>query len=199
MNTNLVDPRGTIMQSGNIMHVDNAFVEEVSITNCSRGYLLVSYAVPGPNGIISIELLRLNVNKNTIIMNAFGTHIHLCDIHEGMWIDSLFSSAMTRSIPPQSSAFLIIARRQTQPSASVTTDRVAMVDVNNGFLYTGNPHIINTQMRFVISDTTVILDRNGNLIPLRAIRPGQMVRVIHANFQTASIPPQTTAFYVQQL
>ena len=199
MNNNIADPRGTITQNGNVMRVDNALVEEVSTIGRDTGHLLISYAVPRPNGMTSIEVLQLNVSRNTVIMNPFGVSMCLCDIHEGMWIDALFSPIMTRSIPPQSRAFLIVARRQVQPSMNIITDRVAMVDLNNRFLYTGNPRNINTQMRFVISNATVILDRNGNPISLRFIRPGQMVRVTHANFQTASIPPQTTAFYVQQL
>lgn len=55
------------------------------------------------------------------------------------------------------------------------------------------------QMRFIVSDSTVMLDRRGNRINLRNLRPGMKVRVEHADFQTASIPPQTTAFRVQVL
>lgn len=199
MMNNIDDTRGTISQSGNIMRVDNALVEEVSSTSRNTGHLLISYAVPGSNGMISIELLRLNISRNTVITNSLGLPMCLCDIRKGMWIDGLFSSIMTKSNPPQANAFLIVARKQAQPSMNVTTDRVAMVDVNNGFLYTGNPHNINTQMKFVITDNTIILNRNGIPIGLHLLRPGQLVRVNHANFQTASIPPQTTAFFVQQL
>ncbi|OYP57947.1 hypothetical protein C8E03_11654 [Lachnotalea glycerini] len=193
------DNRGTISQQGNIMRIDNALVEEVSAPNRATGYLLVSYAVLKPKGMTSIQLLRLNIGRNTVILNSFGLSMCLCDIRKGMWIDSLFSPIMTRSIPPQSSAFLIVARRELKSSVSVTTDRIAMVDVNNNFLYTGNPNNINSQIRFALSNSTTISDRNGNPVSLRSLRPGQMVRVTHANFQTASIPPQTTAFHVQLL
>ena len=50
-----------------------------------------------------------------------------------------------------------------------------------------------------MTDSTIILDRRGNRIQLENLRPGQMVRIEHATFQTASIPPQTTAFRVQVL
>ena len=44
------DPRGTISQQGNVMRIDNAFVEEVVPANrSSNGYLLVSYATAGAN------------------------------------------------------------------------------------------------------------------------------------------------------
>lgn len=199
MDNNISDNRGTISQKGNILRVDNAFVEEVYVSNRNTGYILISYTVPRPNNMISIELVRLNISRNTAILNSFGLPVCLCDIHEGMWVDALFSPIMTRSNPPQSNAFLIVVQRRMQPSMNVTTNRVAMVDLNNNFLYTGNPNNINSQMRFVISNTTVILNRNGNPIGLSSLRPGQMVRVTHSNFQTASIPPQSTAFYVQQL
>lgn len=199
MNNNRADNRGTITQMGNIMRVNNALVEEVSTVGLHSGFLIVSYGVRQRNGMFSIETLRLNVDRNTLVMNPLGMPICVCDIHEGMWIDALFSPRMTRSIPPQTTAFLIIARREVQPAMNVTTDRVAMVDLSNGFLYTGNPNNINSQMRFVITNSTAILNRNGMPIPLRSLRPGQMVRVTHANFQTASIPPQTTAFSVQQI
>lgn len=55
------------------------------------------------------------------------------------------------------------------------------------------------QMRFVISQATVILNRFGDRISLSQIKPGQLVKVEHASFQTMSIPPQTTAFRIQVL
>ncbi len=70
------------------------------------------------------------------------------------------------------------------------------IDRNNNFLITGNPDDMMSQMRFVVNDMTEIYDRRGNRIRLRDLRPGQMVRVEHADFMTASIPPQTTAFSI---
>lgn len=198
MNNISADNRGTISQRGNVMRVDNALVEEVFTGGRTTGHILISYAVRGQRGLIHIELLQLNVGRDTVIINQFGEPVCLCNIKKGMWIDAEFSSAMTRSIPPQSGAFRIVVRQQ-KPSVSVTTDRVVKVDVNNGFLYTGNPHRPSDQMRFVITNTTVILDQNGRPIRLCSLRPRQLVRVEHASFQTASIPPQTTAFRVQVL
>lgn len=198
MVNNSADNRGTITQNGSILQVENALVEEVVTTGRNAGHIIISYAVPRRNGGTSIELFRLNVSSNTIILNSLGLPTNLSEIRKGMWIDARFSPLITRSNPPQSNAFLIRVRRQVQPPASsVTTDRVASVDVVNGFLYTGDPRNINRQTRFVVTNSTAILDRNGNPISLWAIRPGQMVRITHANFQTASIPPQTTAFSIQ--
>lgn len=122
------DPRGTISQQGNVMRIDNAFVEEVVPANrSSNGYLLVSYATAGANRTTSIQNLRLNITRNTVLLDSLGRQIRLSDIRKGMWVNVVFSSAMTRSIPPQSTAFLIVARRDFQTSSSTTTTgRVAM-------------------------------------------------------------------------
>ena len=197
-NTSAADSRGTISQHGNVMRIDNALVEEVYTNSRTSGYILISYAVRGKNDMIRIELLRLNVGRDTVIINQFGEHVCPCSVRKGMRINAEFSSAMTRSIPPQANAFRIIVR-QREERVSVTTDRVVRVDVKNGFLYTGNPNSLSRQIRFVITNTTVILDQKERLINLCEIRPRQLVRVEHANFQTASIPPQTTAFRVQLL
>lgn len=194
------DPRGTISQQGNVMRIDNAFVEEVvPAGRSSAGYILVSYAAAGANRTTSIQNLRLNITQNTILLDSSGKKIRLSDIRKGMWVNVVFSSAMTRSIPPQSAAFLVVARRDFQSSSSTTTTgRIAMVDPVNEILYTGNPFDINSQTKYLLSNAT-ITDRSGRPINMRALRPGDRVRITHANFQTSSIPPQTTAFHVQLL
>ena len=191
------DPRGTIIQQGNIMRIDNALVEEVFCYDNSVGHILISYAVRDADQVTSIQTLRLNTGRNTVILNMFGRRINACQLRKGMWINAVFSSRMTRSIPPQANAFLIIVKRNPRPQNNTTDGRIASVDPRNRFLITGNPDDINSQIRYTISDYTVILNRFGNPIPLRALRPGQMVRITHADFQTASIPPQTAAYRIQ--
>ena len=199
------DNRGTIVRQGNFLSINNAFVEEVNFFSRTTGYLLISYSVPWQNGMTSIEMMRLNVTNNTVVLNAAGLPTCFCDIRQGMWIDATFSPMITRSIPPQSNAFILRIRRSApvptpQPAPSrTTTGRIARVDANNNLLYTGNPNDINSQTRFVVTNSTVIQNRNGFPVSLRSLRPGQLVRITHANFQTASIPPQTTAFRIQLL
>ncbi len=146
--------------------------------------------------MINIELLQLNVDWDTILINQFGDSISLCTVRKGMWINAEFSAAMTRSIPPQTKAFRIVAFVQ-MPAYRTTTDWIVSVDVANGFLVTGNPDDETDQMRFVVSRATEILDQNNNSIRFSSLQPGQLVRVEHANFQTASIPPQSTAYRIQ--
>lgn len=191
--------RGFISRLGGVMRVDNALVEDVFVPDRTGGFILISYSVSGSNQMTFIENLRLNIGRNTVVLNATGIPMCFCDIRKGMWVDAVFSSAMTRSIPPQSNAFLIRVRQEIRPSMNVATGRVAFVNVRQNVLTLGNPNDINSQTRFIITGSTVISGRNGNPIPLRSLWPGQRVRVTHANFQTASIPPQTTAFHIQVL
>ena len=194
------DNRGSIIRQGNFLRINNALVEDVSFSTRNTGYIIISYSSSMPNGLTSIEQLQLNVNNNTVILNSFRLPICLCDLREGMRVDVTFSPRMTRSIPPQSNAFSITVRRPSRPPVappSVTTARILWIDANNNRLITVSQNNINRQMVFVITNSTIILNRNGFPIPLRALRPGQLVQISHSNFQTASIPPIATAFRIQ--
>lgn len=70
-------------------------------------------------------------------------------------VNAVFSSAMTRSIPPQANAFLImVQKRRPQIEIATSIGRIASIDAANGFLYTGNPNDINSQVRYVVSNST---------------------------------------------
>jgi len=180
-----------------VIRAENAFIENISTEN-RTGYVTISYGVMGEFCMVHMEIVTLVVNRDTIIRDQFGQTLSFSDLREGMVVDAEFSGAMTRSIPPQSIAFRITVINQNSNS-QITEGRVLSVDTNNNFFLTGNPNDIYSQMRFVVSDSTVIRDRRGRQIRLRDLRPGEFVRVEHANFQTMSIPPQTTAFNVQVL
>ncbi|MBP1926472.1 hypothetical protein J2Z76_002341 [Sedimentibacter acidaminivorans] len=179
-----------------VIFVQDALIEEIIIDN-RTGFVTISYGVMGERCMVYMQLVTLVVDRDTVIRNQFGQDLSLRDLREGMIVDAEFSSAMTRSIPPQSRAFRITVIQND--SINITEDRVLSVDINNGFFYTGNAEDMLSQMRFVVNNETRIMDRRGNKIRLRDLRPGQLVRVEHANFQTMSIPPQTTAFNVQIL
>lgn len=189
--------RGTLFQLGNAMQVENALAEEVSVTNNTTGYIIISYTDGSANGAESLQYLRLNVNNNTGIVNLAGGCNCLSDIREGMWIDAIFSPQMTRSIPPQSNAFLILARRGLPASTETTTARI--LNIGENAILAGNPRNMHNQTLFLVTEHTVVRNRMGNPIALSSLRPGQMIRVTHSNAQTASIPPQTTAFFIQVL
>jgi hypothetical protein len=198
MNYNSATPPGRILQSEDILRAENAVIEEVMGTSRGSGYVLISCEEFDQNNQRYINQLRLNIGKNTIIMDDSGAPLSIHDLKEGMRINAEFSAAMTRSIPPQSSAYRIVVLKEL-PSVSVTTDRVVGVDPSHGFLLAGNPYDIYDQILFTISDETIILDQDENPTELEAIMPGQLVRVEHAIFQTMSIPPQTPAYHIQIL
>lgn len=192
------NPLGRIFLSDNIIHADNVLIEKVVVESARTGYILTTLELSDENNVIYMQETRLNVGEYTIIIDESGRRLNLYDLQEGMRIDAYFSSAMTRSIPPQSSAFSIIVL-QEEATVDITTDRVVNVDTNYGFIITGNPYDIYDQMIFTVSDDTVVLDQSNNTIPLEAIQPGQLVQVEHAIFQTLSIPPQSPAYRVMVL
>lgn len=193
------DKRGTVTQCGNILFAENALVENVFTPMGETSHLLISYNVIGSNTMTFIELLRLNINSNTILLDSFGSSICICDIQKGMLIDAIFSPVMTRSIPPQSNAFLIILQTDSRFRLNAIAQQIVMVDIGNNLLYTEDPDNLDSEIIFTISDRTSIRDATGFPITLQSLTPGQAVKIIHANFQTTSIPPQTTAFYIQLL
>ncbi|MDD2494889.1 MAG: hypothetical protein PHE29_06815 [Tissierellia bacterium] len=182
------------------INVEDAVIEEIFHDNRSS-FVTISYGVLGDFSVINMELVTLVVDRNTIIRNRRGRRINVRDLRVGNVVDASFSAAMTRSIPPQSRAFIItVVREYVNPLPvfpNIVEDRIMEIDRNNNFLITGNPNDMMSQMRFVVDDMTDIFDRRGNRIRLRDLRPGQMVRIEHADFMTMSIPPQTTAFIIE--
>lgn len=186
-------------QLGNMMRIDNAIVEDVVCYDNSNGYILISNTESNTGNRFDRQI-RLNISPNTRVFNSFGQNTCACCIQRGTWISAIFSAAMTRSIPPQANAFVIITQgRRPQQMSAVTIDRIASVDRRNGFVYTGVRNNVNSQTRFVVNDNTRITNVQGRNVGIESLRPGQLVRINHANFQTASIPPQTTAFSIQVL
>jgi hypothetical protein len=183
-----------------MLQIHNAVVDEVFLINNNIGYLDILYANYGQNETIS-EALRLNVTISTVILNSYGYHILLSDIEEGMLVDSLFSSINAGLTPPQADATLIVARTYDQPPLNFIIDRIAKVDIDNSFLFTGDPNNTDNQIRFNISNITTIRDKDSNPVPLRSLHPGLLVDVIvaHINFQNSVIPNEADALHVQIL
>ena len=159
------DSLGSIITQGNFLRIDWALVEEVSSSGRSTGFIIISYSVPWQSGITTIQQLRLNINQNTAVMNSLGMPIRLSDIRRGMRVDATFSPNMTRSIPPQSAAFTIVTRQPSRPSVSTTTQRVVWIDCSNSQLLAGMPNNISRMTRYNITNSTIILNRNG--LPIR--------------------------------
>lgn len=197
MDKNLSSTQTGRLPNRNVIRAEAAIIEEVRITR-NMGYVTISYGIPDRFNTINMELVTLVVNQNTIIQDNRRRNLRLRDLRKGMVVDAVFSAAMTFSIPPQARAYRITVIEENR-NRETTTGMVMQVDLRNRFLYTGSPRNIVDLKRFVITDDTEIFNRNGNSISLRNLRPGQRVRVEHANWQTRSIPPQTVAYLVRVL
>lgn len=182
--------------NGEIM-AENALIED-TFTRSGTSFVTISYGVMDRNRIMQMRIVTLVIGGNTRIRDQFGNRISPRGLRTGMIVNATFSSNMTRSNPPQARAFRIVIVKENA-SSIIEEGRVLNVSENGdfGYLLTGTPNNPSRQMRYVISDSTKLRDRRGNPITLRAIRPGQTVRIERESFQTMSIPPQTSALSVQ--
>lgn len=178
----------------NVIRAFSALIEDIAR---DRGAVFVTISYTNCAGCSTpSDTVRLVVNQSTDIYDEQGRNIRPNELERGMTIDASFSSAMTRSIPPQAQAFFI--RITERPVQSVTTTgRIAEVNARNNFIIVLTSQNPSSAIRFHILPDTVILDLFGRRTRLSALRPGFRVRVEHASFMTAGIPPQTTAFTVQ--
>lgn len=99
---------------------------------------------------------------------------------------------MTRSIPPQSNAFMIRIMQRQLPD-SVTVGRIIDIDRQNRNFTTIGDNNRSSIIRFNVPEDARIFDIAGRPMNFSRLMPGMRVRVRHASFMTASIPPQTTA------
>lgn len=193
----LDNPNQENITTGNIgvISILDAIIERVFTSENTR-YVTISYVTIDQYSVVHKNFITLVVSPDTLILNPFGESFTFNSLRPKLFVDVDLSAAMTFSIPPQARAFKIIVSYKNWPFNS-RLFRVLEVDTNNGFLYTGNADDIYSQMRFAISNSTIILDRTGKIIRLEDLKPGQIVRIAYATFMTASIPPQTTAFRIQ--
>lgn len=178
----------------NVNRVFSAIIQEISR---DRNTTLITIAYNNCIGCsASAGSVRLVINQDTIIQDERGRNIRTGELERGMAVDAVFSSVMTRSIPPQAQAFFIqITRRRNQ--TITTTGRIIEVNNQNNYILVLRNQNPFSAIQFNISPNTVILDLFGRRTGLSALRAGFRVRIEHASFMTASIPPQTTAFTVQ--
>ncbi len=175
---------------------EDALIEDTFTSN-RTGFVTISYGVMERN-LLQMRVVTLIIGNDTRIQDQFGSRIGFRDLRTGMVVNARFSSDMTRSNPPQARAFSIEIERESMQSL-IEQGMVISVDRSRDFgsILTGIPNVPSRQMRYNISNTTKLRDRRGNPITLRAIRPGQIVRIERESFQTMSIPPQTSALTVQ--
>ncbi|BBF43649.1 hypothetical protein lbkm_2337 [Lachnospiraceae bacterium KM106-2] len=151
---------------------------------------------PGPDRNRD-QTVQLVVSRRTRIFNENRRPIPVTELQEGMIVSATFSANMTRSFPPQSQAFEIIIQRRPPVRNRVTDGRIIQVDARNQFIIVAQSTQFGSTIRFNINRDTLIFGISGQRIQIWDLFPGLRVRVEHADFMTASIPPQTTAFVIR--
>lgn len=186
--------------------MDN-FIPNNSIINISNG-IIDDISFSGPDTFVTVtyddcvncqrneQTVRLVVSRNTRILDENGRNISVRELRTGMTVNAEISSAMTRSIPPQSVAFSIQIVQRPIPD-SITVGRIVDIDRQNRSFTTISDNNISSIIRFNVPANVLIFDRNGRPANFSRLMPGMRVWVRHASFMTASIPPQTTAFEIR--
>lgn len=182
------------------INISNGIIDEIS---SERGttFVTVTYmsgSNRGPNRGRNRQTVQLVVGPRTIVLNMNGLPVQPSALRVGMTINATISSAMTRSIPPQATAYMIrIVRGPRQEN--ITFGRILDVNRSNRSFTTVSDRDLSTIIRFNVPENAMIFDRFGKPVNFSRLTPGMRVRVRHADFMTASIPPQTTAFEIQIL
>lgn len=179
-----------------VTHITNGTIENIS-SERGNTFVLVTY-MDGRSNRRDEQTVRLVVGPRTIILNARGEAVTASALRTGMTIHASFSSEMTRSIPPQATAYLIRIVGRPMPD-DITIGRILDINRNDRSFTTITDRDFSTVTRFNIPENTMIYNRFGRPMEFRNLNPGMRVRVRHANFKTASLPPQTTAFEVRVL
>ena len=178
-----------------VVRISNGIIENVN--RDSRNTLLTVTYNERINNRRRNQTIVLVVNNNTTILDERGRPLPVRELSVGMTINAVTSSAMTRSIPPQSAAFLIRVISRPLPQDMTTIGRIVDIDRRNRSFTTIQNENPSSIIRFNVPEDAVILNRNGRPMEFSRLTPGMRVRVRHATFMTASIPPQTTAFEVR--
>lgn len=103
--------------------IRNGIIEEIVSKN-NNTFITVSQ--PGRNCKSCPcfgERIQLIVSRSTIILDENGTPIPVGSLRISMTINASYSSIMTRSIPPQSVAYIIQIIKRVRPDANMATHR----------------------------------------------------------------------------
>jgi len=184
------------MDNDFLTQITNGTIDAVE-TGRSGSFVLVSYS-DCPSCSRNNQQIRLNVTGNTVIMDENSNRIPVTDLRVGMTVNAAFSNATTRSIPPQSAAFVIqVIRRPQNNNNNITVGRIVDINRQNRSFTTVSDGNLSSVIRFNLADNAQIINGFGRPMNFSGLMPGLRVRVRHAAFMTASIPPQTTAFEVR--
>lgn len=198
------------------IRVSDARIEHITRSNSRNGLVTISYD-DRVNRRFN-ELVVLVVSPQTAIQSTSGRRVDLNDLRVGMRVNAIFSSRMTRSIPPQAAAFLIVVNDRRERN-EVTEGSVIDVNLRNRTLEireSGRGRIQEIEqrcdcdsdsdrdrdrnrIRFQVTNSTRIEDRRGRRIGLSDIRRNDRVRVEFRVVREPRRPDRNVAIFIQVL
>lgn len=92
-----------ILPENAMLHLTGGILENIS-SDRNNTLVTVSYTECVNCGRRDQRIV-LVIGNNTVILNESGKRISARELQTGMVINATFSAAMTRSIPPQATAF----------------------------------------------------------------------------------------------
>ncbi len=137
----------------------------------------------------------LHVTKDTKLTDAAGKTIAASDIHKGDSVLCVFDRALTKSLPPQSTAYSIQVKQSAELEEEVP-DKVMyygkIAAIENGALYMDG---VNEKTQLIVraDDNTTLCDKAGKAIKWSDLKVGTFVAIEESDAITLSLPPQVTA------
>ncbi|MGM1046394.1 MAG: copper amine oxidase N-terminal domain-containing protein [Bacillota bacterium] len=137
----------------------------------------------------------LNVDENTVILNAAGDKIELKDLSLGLDIDVEHSLAMTMSLPGQTYAYEIKVKKDFEvkdwigTSGSVT--EVASSDAGTKITVKGFGMTETSPEEVVLnlSPETIIVDQDGKEVKASELKKEDKLLAFYSPVLTKSLPP----------
>lgn len=138
-----------------VINITNGIIDEITRER-NNTFVTVTYT-DRTNNRRTEQTVRLIVGPSTAILNENGNPVPVSALRTGMTINATISSAMTRSIPPQASAFLIrIVRRPMRDN--ITVGRIIEIDRENRSFTTIRDGNLSTIIRFNVPENAMIFD-----------------------------------------
>ncbi len=179
-----------------VTRISNATIEEISQER--NNTLVTAVYRDRKNNRGEDQRIRMVIGPGTVVVNMNGARGNASDLTVGMIVNAIISNATTRSIPPQAEAYFVeIVRGGT--GNNTTIGRIVDIDRMERNFTTISDGDFTSIIRFNVPQNTPISNRMGRSMDFNGLVPGMRVEVRHANFMTASIPPQTTALEVKVL
>ncbi|HCL03208.1 MAG TPA: hypothetical protein DHW61_12510 [Lachnoclostridium phytofermentans] len=195
------------------IRVSNARIEHITRSSSRNGFVTISYD-DRVNRRFNV-LVTLVVSPTTVIQSTTGRRVDLNDLRVGMRVNAIFSSRMTRSIPPQAAAFLIVVLERREQN-EVTEGSVTDVNLRNRTLEIreagrGRMQEIDersfgrdrdrdrNRITFQVTNSTRIEDRRGRRINLSDLRRNDRVRVEFRIVREPRRPDRNVAIFIQVL